>query len=155
MPSDYRPVLKLYQHIEAPVDFKLLAGIPFRSIACSLAEATFCGIPNFLETAAGVNSSLPTQPYLYFRQAPSRASRSPLALEVALNVQEEFQTRLEDADRLRRIQVDRAAYEAKLARRRYMQVDPENRLVADSLEADIASGPTGSLLVKVIDTLPA
>ncbi len=61
---------------------------------------------------------------------------TPLALEVALNVQEEFQTRLEDADRLRRIQVDRAAYEAELARRRYMQVDPENRLVADSLEAD-------------------
>jgi DNA invertase Pin-like site-specific DNA recombinase len=61
---------------------------------------------------------------------------TPLALEVALNVQEEFRTRLEDADRLRRIQVDRAAYEAELACRRYMQVDPENRLVADSLEAD-------------------
>ena len=61
---------------------------------------------------------------------------TPLALEVALNVQQEFQSRLEDADRLRRAQVDRAAYEAELARRRYMQVDPQNRLVADSLEAD-------------------
>ena len=61
---------------------------------------------------------------------------TPLALEVALNVQQEFQSRLEDADRLRRTQVDRAGYEAELARRRYMQVDPEHRLVADSLEAD-------------------
>jgi DNA invertase Pin-like site-specific DNA recombinase len=61
---------------------------------------------------------------------------TPLALEVALNVQQEFQSRLEDADRLRRAQVDRAGYEADLARRRYMQVDPQNRLVADSLEAD-------------------
>ena len=32
--------------------------------------------------------------------------------------------------------MDRAGYEADLARRRYMQVDPQNRLVADSLEAD-------------------
>jgi DNA invertase Pin-like site-specific DNA recombinase len=61
---------------------------------------------------------------------------TPLALEVALNVQQEFQSRLEDADRLRRAQVDRAGYEADLARRRYMQVDPQNRLVADSLESD-------------------
>jgi hypothetical protein len=33
-------------------------------------------------------------------------------------------------------QVDRARYEAELARRRYMQVDPDNRLVADALEAE-------------------
>lgn len=61
---------------------------------------------------------------------------TPLALEVALNVQEELQARLEEADRLRRQQVERARYEAELARRRFFQVDPDNRLVADSLEAD-------------------
>jgi hypothetical protein len=61
---------------------------------------------------------------------------SPVALEVALSVQEELQSRLEDADRLRLRQVERAKYEADLARRRYMQVDPDNRLVADSLEAE-------------------
>lgn len=61
---------------------------------------------------------------------------TPLALETALAVQEEMQARLEAADRLRRQQVDRTQYEADLARRRYMQVDPENRLVADSLEAE-------------------
>jgi len=37
---------------------------------------------------------------------------------------------------LRRKHVDRAQYEAELARRRYMKVDPDNRLVADSLEAE-------------------
>jgi DNA invertase Pin-like site-specific DNA recombinase len=61
---------------------------------------------------------------------------SPVALEVALTVQQELQSRLEDADRLRLKQVERAQYEADLARRRYMRVDPDNRLVADSLEAE-------------------
>jgi hypothetical protein len=32
--------------------------------------------------------------------------------------------------------VPRARYEAELARRRYLRVDPDNRLVADTLEAD-------------------
>jgi DNA invertase Pin-like site-specific DNA recombinase len=61
---------------------------------------------------------------------------SPLALEVALAVQEELQARAEEVDRLRRQQVERARYEAELAQRRYLRVDPDNRLVADSLEAD-------------------
>jgi len=61
---------------------------------------------------------------------------SPLALEVALAVQEELNSRAEEADRLRYQQVERARYEAELAQRRYLRVDPDNRLVADSLEAD-------------------
>ena len=61
---------------------------------------------------------------------------SPVALEVALSVQQELQCRIEEADRLRQKQVERAQYEADLARRRYMRVDPDNRLVADSLEAE-------------------
>jgi hypothetical protein len=59
-----------------------------------------------------------------------------VALEVVLNVQQELQSRLEEADRLRLKQVERAQYEADLARRRYMCVDPANRLVADSLDAE-------------------
>jgi hypothetical protein len=59
-----------------------------------------------------------------------------LALEVALNVQREIQARWEEADRLRRLEVDRTRYEAELSRRRFLRVDPENRLVAASLEAD-------------------
>jgi hypothetical protein len=61
---------------------------------------------------------------------------SPVALEVALSVQQELQSRLEEADSLRLKQVERAQYEADLARRRYMRVEPEHRLVADSLEAE-------------------
>jgi DNA invertase Pin-like site-specific DNA recombinase len=60
----------------------------------------------------------------------------PLALELALTVQQELQTRLDDADRLRQKRVERARYETELAQRRYMSVDPSNRLVADTLEAD-------------------
>jgi len=62
------------------------------------------------------------------------ASVTPLSLEVALNVQGEVQARLEQADRLRQQQVQRAQYEADRARLRYMRVDPNNRLVADTLE---------------------
>ena len=61
---------------------------------------------------------------------------SPMTLDVALTVQYELQSRLEEADRLRQTQVERARYEADLAQRRYMKVDPDNRLVADTLEAD-------------------
>jgi hypothetical protein len=61
---------------------------------------------------------------------------NPVTLDVALTVQNELQARLHEADRLRKQQVERARYEAELAQRRYMHVDPQNRLVADSLEAD-------------------
>jgi DNA-binding transcriptional regulator YiaG len=64
------------------------------------------------------------------------ATMTPVALEVALTVQNELANRIDEADRLRAKQVERARYDADLARRRYMQVDPSNRLVADSLEAE-------------------
>jgi len=61
---------------------------------------------------------------------------TPLALEVALNVQAELEARADDADQLRQQHVQRARHRAELARRRYLAVDPSNRLVADTLEAD-------------------
>ena len=61
---------------------------------------------------------------------------SPMALEVTLGIQQELQTRLDEADALRRTQIERAQYEVDLARQRFMRVDPNNRLVADSLEAE-------------------
>ena len=61
---------------------------------------------------------------------------TPVALEVSLAVQQELLSRLKEVDRLRLKQVERARYEANLAQRRYMQVEPENRLVADTLEAE-------------------
>ena len=42
----------------------------------------------------------------------------------------------DEADQLRRSHVERARQHAELARRRYLAVDPDNRLVADTLEAD-------------------
>jgi DNA invertase Pin-like site-specific DNA recombinase len=63
-------------------------------------------------------------------------SVTPLTLEVALQVQKELENRFNEADKLRKQQVVRAEYEANLARRRFMQVDPDNRLVADTLEAE-------------------
>jgi DNA invertase Pin-like site-specific DNA recombinase len=61
---------------------------------------------------------------------------TPLALEVALTVQAELEARADEADQLRRSHVERARGRAELARRRYLAVDPDNRLVADTLEAD-------------------
>ena len=63
-------------------------------------------------------------------------SMTPLALEVALSVQDELAARAEEADRMRRQQVERSRYESDLAQRRYLRVDPDNRLVAASLEAE-------------------
>jgi DNA invertase Pin-like site-specific DNA recombinase/DNA-binding XRE family transcriptional regulator len=61
---------------------------------------------------------------------------APAAIEVALAVEQEIAQRIEQAAQLRRAQLQRARYEAELARRRYVKVDPDNRLVADALEAD-------------------
>jgi DNA invertase Pin-like site-specific DNA recombinase len=61
---------------------------------------------------------------------------TPMAIEVTLAVQKELESRVDEADGLRRKQVERAQYEVDIARRRYMRVDPDNRLVADSLEAE-------------------
>lgn len=64
------------------------------------------------------------------------AAVTPQALELALAVQDEVAARAVEADRLRHQQVERARYEADLAQRRFLRVDPDNRLVADVLEAE-------------------
>ena len=61
---------------------------------------------------------------------------APAAIEVALAVQDEIAQRIEQAAERRQVQLQRTRYEAELARRRYVKVDPDNRLVADALEAD-------------------
>src|SRR6266849_3091940 len=61
---------------------------------------------------------------------------TPLAIEAALQVSAELQQRADQADTLRAAHVERARYHADLARRRYLAVDPANRLVAGTLEAD-------------------
>ena len=61
---------------------------------------------------------------------------TPLTLDVALQVQDELAARAEEADLWRAQQVQRAQEEASLARQRFMQTHPDNRMVADVLEAE-------------------
>jgi DNA invertase Pin-like site-specific DNA recombinase len=60
----------------------------------------------------------------------------PAHLEVALSALEQVEARAKQVDHQWQRQIERAQYEADLARRRYKAVDPDNRLVARSLERD-------------------
>ena len=61
---------------------------------------------------------------------------TPAAVELALEIRREIEARHDEADRLRRRAIERAQIEADLAQRRFMLVDPDNRLVADTLERE-------------------
>jgi hypothetical protein len=61
---------------------------------------------------------------------------TPAAVELALEIRREIEARHEEADQLRCRAVERAQFEADLAQRRFMKVDPGNRLVADTLETE-------------------
>ncbi len=58
---------------------------------------------------------------------------TPVAVDAAISGQREIVKRAEETDRLLHLHVERAQYEADLARRRVMSVDPENRLVAQTI----------------------
>jgi DNA invertase Pin-like site-specific DNA recombinase len=60
----------------------------------------------------------------------------PAHLEVALSALAHLEARAKQLDQQARRQIERAQYEADLARRRYYAVDPDNRLVARSLERE-------------------
>ena len=64
------------------------------------------------------------------------AEMTPAAMELALEIRKEIEARHDEADRLRLRAVERAQFEAELAQRRFMLVDPSNRLVADTLERE-------------------
>ncbi len=57
-------------------------------------------------------------------------------IDLALAVQEQVDVEFAEADAQRARRIDALRYEADLARRRFFEVDPANRLVAASLEAD-------------------
>ena len=61
---------------------------------------------------------------------------TPLALQTAVTVSDELVQQAGQADAIRAAHVQRAQHAADQARRRYLAVDPGNRLVADALEAD-------------------
>lgn len=62
------------------------------------------------------------------------ASMTPAAVELAWEIRREVESRHDEADRLRLRAIERAQFDADLAQRRFMLVDPNNRLVADTLE---------------------
>lgn len=64
------------------------------------------------------------------------AMMTPAAVELALEIRKEIQAKYDEADRLRRRGIERAQIDADLAQRRFMLVDPNNRLVADTLERE-------------------
>ncbi|BEP38667.1 hypothetical protein GmRootV59_52520 (plasmid) [Variovorax sp. V59] len=61
---------------------------------------------------------------------------TPAAVELALEIRSEIESRQEEGDQLRRRAIERAQVDADLAQRRFMLVDPGNRLVADTLESE-------------------
>lgn len=64
------------------------------------------------------------------------AEMTPAAVELVLEIRKEIEARHHEADQLRLRAVERAQIDAELAQRRFMLVDPNNRLVADTLERD-------------------
>lgn len=64
------------------------------------------------------------------------AAIEPAQLEVSLAALEHLEARARQIDHQWQLRLERARYEAELARRRYMMVEPENRLVARTLERD-------------------
>jgi DNA invertase Pin-like site-specific DNA recombinase len=60
----------------------------------------------------------------------------PAQLEVSMAALEHIETRARQIGRQWQLRIERAQYEADLARRRFFAVDPENRLVARNLERD-------------------
>jgi DNA invertase Pin-like site-specific DNA recombinase len=60
----------------------------------------------------------------------------PAQLEVALATLEDLEAQARQVDRQWQLRLERARYEADLARRRLLAVEPENRLVARSLERE-------------------
>jgi hypothetical protein len=60
----------------------------------------------------------------------------PAQLEVSIAALEQVEARARQIDQQWQLRIERAQYEADLARRRFLAVDPENRLVARNLERD-------------------
>lgn len=64
------------------------------------------------------------------------AAMQPAHLQVSLATLQQLEAQARAVDRQRQLRLERARYDVDLARRRYVAVDPENRLVARSLERD-------------------
>ena len=98
-------------------------------------------LPTYLCQRDGINNARPICTAIPGHTLDERVGQlligtlTPLAVEAALQVSAELRHRAAEADALRAAHVERARYHADLARRRYLAVDPANRLVAGTLEA--------------------
>lgn len=61
---------------------------------------------------------------------------TPMAVEMTLAIQDEVERRVCECEQHHQLRITRARYESDVARRRFMLVDPANRLVAAGLEAE-------------------
>jgi len=99
-------------------------------------------VPDYMCQRQGIERAQPVCQQIHGQALDAAIGRllvetvTPLTLQVALQVQQELESRAEEGARLRRQEIEHVRYASDLARRRYMQVDPDNRLVADSLEAE-------------------
>jgi DNA invertase Pin-like site-specific DNA recombinase len=64
------------------------------------------------------------------------AAIQPAQLEISLAALDQIEARARHSDRQWQLRLERVQYEADVARRRFVAVEPENRLVARSLERD-------------------
>src|SRR2546427_1117260 len=99
-------------------------------------------VPDYLCQRAGIARGNPPCQRVPGRDLDSAIANvlvevvTPETIAATLAVQDDVVARAAEAARLRQLQVERAQYEADLAQRRYLRVDPDNRLVADVLEAE-------------------
>jgi len=61
---------------------------------------------------------------------------TPMTIEMTLAIQSELDRRIAESEQHHQLRITRARYECDVARRRFMLVDPANRLVAAGLEAE-------------------
>ena len=73
---------------------------------------------------------------------------SPSAIEVSLQVAEDLELERQQLHRQWKQRLERAGYEAALARRRYEAADPQNRLVARTLERDWEAALAGEQALR-------
>src|SRR5438046_5495188 len=79
----------------------------------------------------------------------------PAQLQLSLATLHQLEERVRTVDRHWQLRLERARYEVELARRRYVAIDPENRLVARSLEREWNEKLTEvEQLQRVYATLP-
>jgi len=99
-------------------------------------------IPDYLCQTEGISNANPICQHMQGHTIDAAVADlalqtfTPLALEIALTVSGELDACAAQADQIRATHIQRAQHAADTARRRYLAVDPANRLVAETLEAD-------------------